>query len=145
MGHSLPLFLYFLPFLTVDSKQMLYIKVCRWLDSNCGPLGSEVTTLPTEPTTTAQNTNFCLIEEGKYCIFPHQRSFLSFFLSFLRWIEIGRGGNQASVCWPSRLVCPNVGEKSCPNVSTSWLKNVYSSLISFINSPKVNNLFGRLL
>ena len=28
---------------------MSNIKVCRWLDSNCWPLASEVTTLPTEP------------------------------------------------------------------------------------------------
>ena len=28
---------------------MFYIKVCRWLDSDCGPLASEATALPTEP------------------------------------------------------------------------------------------------
>ena len=42
-------FLYFRLFLTDDSKQIFYIKVCRWLDSNCGPLVSEATVLPIEP------------------------------------------------------------------------------------------------
>ena len=33
----------------VYSKQMFYIKVCRWLDSNCWPLALEAAGLPTEP------------------------------------------------------------------------------------------------
>ena len=33
-GHFRPLFLYYRLFNTVDSKQMLYLKVCRLLDSN---------------------------------------------------------------------------------------------------------------
>ena len=41
MGQSRPLFLYFRLFHTDDSKQMFYINVCRWLDSNRGPLVSE--------------------------------------------------------------------------------------------------------
>ena len=41
-------FLYFRLFNTVDSKQM-FNKFCQWLDSNCGPLVLEATTLPTEP------------------------------------------------------------------------------------------------
>ena len=41
-------FLYFRLFFTVDSKQMFYIKVCQWLDSNRRPLVSEATALPTE-------------------------------------------------------------------------------------------------
>ena len=52
MGHSRPLFSLFLSFqYTVDSKQMFnkYLNFCRWLYSNCGPLVSEATTLPTEP------------------------------------------------------------------------------------------------
>ena len=48
MGHSRPLF-YFCLFNTADNKQMFSLKVCQWLDSNCGPLVSEVTALPTEP------------------------------------------------------------------------------------------------
>ena len=43
------LFLYFRLFKTVDSKQMFHIKVCQWLDSNCGPLVLEATSLPTKP------------------------------------------------------------------------------------------------
>ena len=49
MGHYRPLFLYFRLFNTVDSRQMFHIKVCRWLDLNCGPPVSEATALPTEP------------------------------------------------------------------------------------------------
>ena len=40
---------YFRLFNTVASTQMFHIKVCRWLDSNRGPLVSEATALPTEP------------------------------------------------------------------------------------------------
>ena len=42
-------FVYFRLFNTVASTQMFHIKVCRWLDSNRGPLVSEATALPTEP------------------------------------------------------------------------------------------------
>ena len=28
---------------------MFYIKICQWLESNCGPLVLEATALPTEP------------------------------------------------------------------------------------------------
>ena len=49
MGHSQSLFLYFRLFNTLEIKQMFNIKICQGLDSNCGPLGSEATTLPTEP------------------------------------------------------------------------------------------------
>ena len=48
MGHSRTLFLYLRLFFTVNSKQMFYLKVCQWLDSNHGPLVSEATALPTE-------------------------------------------------------------------------------------------------
>ena len=48
MGHSRPLSSLFLPFqhLTVN---ILIIKFCRWLNSNCRPLVSKATALPTEP------------------------------------------------------------------------------------------------
>ena len=49
MCHFRPLFLYFLLFNSVDSKQMLYIKVCQWLNSIHRPLVLEATALPTEP------------------------------------------------------------------------------------------------
>ena len=49
VGHSRSLFVYFRLFNTVASTQMFHIKVCRWLDSNRGPLVSEATALPTEP------------------------------------------------------------------------------------------------
>ena len=49
MDHSRPQYLYFRLFFTVDSKQMFFIKVCQWLDSNHRPLVSEATALPTEP------------------------------------------------------------------------------------------------
>ena len=49
MRHSRPLFLYFRLFNVVNSKQMFYIIVCRWLDSNRGPLVSKATALPTVP------------------------------------------------------------------------------------------------
>ena len=39
-------FLYFCLFNTVDSK--CQFKFCQWLNSNCGPLESEATALPTE-------------------------------------------------------------------------------------------------
>ena len=42
------LYIYFRLFDIVDSKQM-FNKICRWLDSNHGPLVSEATALPTEP------------------------------------------------------------------------------------------------
>ena len=45
MGHSRSL----IQHNTVDSKQMFYIKICRWLDSNGGPLVLEATSVPTEP------------------------------------------------------------------------------------------------
>ena len=48
IGFSQPLFLYFRLFNTVDRKQMFCKKVYRWLDSNCGPVESETTALPTE-------------------------------------------------------------------------------------------------
>ena len=50
IGHSRSLFLYFrhIQYDTVDSKQTFYIKICRWLDSNHGPLVPEPTALPTE-------------------------------------------------------------------------------------------------
>ena len=48
-GHSRPLFRYFRIFITVDSKQILDLIDCRWLDSNCGPLVLEATALSTEP------------------------------------------------------------------------------------------------
>ena len=51
MGHSRPLFLYFRLFntqLTVY-KSLVLLNFCRWLDLNRGPLVSEVTALPTEP------------------------------------------------------------------------------------------------
>ena len=38
MVNSRHLFLYFSLFNTVDRKWMFYIKGCRWLDTNCGPL-----------------------------------------------------------------------------------------------------------
>ena len=44
MGHSGPLFLYFRLFVN-----MIVIKSCRWLDSNCGLLVLEATALPSEP------------------------------------------------------------------------------------------------
>ena len=47
MVHFRPLFLYFRLFNTVDSKSSIFF--CRWLDSNCGPLGLEATALPTVP------------------------------------------------------------------------------------------------
>ena len=40
---------FFSLFNTVDSKQMVNIKVFRWLDSNRGPLVLEATALPSEP------------------------------------------------------------------------------------------------
>ena len=48
LGHSRLLFSLFSSFqqLTVN---MFIIKSCRWLNSNCGPLVSEATALPTEP------------------------------------------------------------------------------------------------
>ena len=46
MYRSRPLFRLFN---TVDSKQMFDIKVCRWLDSNHGPLMLKAIALPTEP------------------------------------------------------------------------------------------------
>ena len=49
MGLSRPLFSLFSSFqYTVDSKQM-FNKLCRWLDSNRGPLVLKATALPTEP------------------------------------------------------------------------------------------------
>ena len=48
MGHSRPLYPLFLYFLYIDSKSMFF-KIFWWLDSNHGPLLSEVTALPTEP------------------------------------------------------------------------------------------------
>ena len=44
--HQWTLFLYFRLFNTVDRKLMFYIKVCRCLDANYGPLESETTALP---------------------------------------------------------------------------------------------------
>ena len=50
MAHSRPFFFIFVRLFykqltgNIGSK-----KSCRWLDSNCGPLVSEATTLPTEP------------------------------------------------------------------------------------------------
>ena len=41
-------FIYFRLFNTVDNKQMLN-KICRWLESNRGPLVSKASALPTEP------------------------------------------------------------------------------------------------
>ena len=48
MAHSLPFFLYFRLFNTVESKQM-FNKFCQWLVSNLRPLVFEATALPTEP------------------------------------------------------------------------------------------------
>ena len=48
IGHSRPLFLYFRFFNALYSKYV-YLKFCRWLDSNRGLMVLEVTTLPTEP------------------------------------------------------------------------------------------------
>ena len=42
-------FSYYCLFNTVDIILMFNIKVCMWLDSNCGPLLLEATALPTEP------------------------------------------------------------------------------------------------
>ena len=47
LGAILGLFLFL--FFTVESKQMFHIKLCQRRESNGGPLGSETTTLPTEP------------------------------------------------------------------------------------------------
>ena len=41
-------FLYFRLFNSLKSKHGLH-KVCRWLESNCGPLASEAIALPIEP------------------------------------------------------------------------------------------------
>ena len=50
MGHSRPLFLYFRIFkITVDNKQTIYTKICRWLDLNYQSLVLEATAMPTEP------------------------------------------------------------------------------------------------
>ena len=53
-------YLYFHLFNTVDNKQMFYIKVCRWLDSNRGPLVSDVTALPTEPQPLPKRSKFLI-------------------------------------------------------------------------------------
>ena len=52
MGHSRSLFFIFVfsIHLTI-CKQMFFIKSCRWLDSNRGPLELEATALTTEPQT----------------------------------------------------------------------------------------------
>ena len=49
MDHSRLLIHYFRLFNPVGSKQKFFMKVCRWLDLNHGPLVSETTALPTEP------------------------------------------------------------------------------------------------
>ena len=49
MCHSRPIFLYFRLFNSVDIKRMFNVNFWQWLDSNCGSLVLEATTLPTEP------------------------------------------------------------------------------------------------
>ena len=41
--------LFFFIFFNIYQQKMFHIKNCWWLDSNCRPLVSEVTALPTEP------------------------------------------------------------------------------------------------
>ena len=53
-------FFIFRLFNTVNSKQMFEIQVCRWLDSNRGPLVSEATALPTESQLLPKNTNYLI-------------------------------------------------------------------------------------
>ena len=57
MCHSRPLLLYLGLFNTVDNNQKFYLIVCRWLDSNCGPLMLEATAIPTGP----QPLSLCLL------------------------------------------------------------------------------------
>ena len=61
----LPLILYFHLFNTVDSKQMFNMNLCQWLDSNCGPLVSETTSLPSEPQPLPKSPVYC---EEPLCI-----------------------------------------------------------------------------
>ena len=57
MGPFQEAFSLFYLFNTVDSKQMCFIKVCRWLDLNRRPLVSEATALSTALSTEAQQFN----------------------------------------------------------------------------------------
>ena len=74
MGHSLPLSLYFRLFNTVDNKQMFYIKVCWWLDSNSRLLVSEGTTLPTEPQPLPYPNGFYWAHQYSRTLTPAKRS-----------------------------------------------------------------------
>ena len=49
MGNFLTLFRFFRRFNKVQLTVMFYIQIRRCLDSNCGPLVSDATNLPTEP------------------------------------------------------------------------------------------------
>ena len=64
-GPFRPLFLYFCLYFTVYRKQVFNMKVCLWLDSNCGPLVSEATALPTEPQPLPLNVKFYLVDGSK--------------------------------------------------------------------------------
>ena len=64
-------FSYYCLFNTVDIILMFNIKVCMWLDSNCGPLLLEATALPTEPQPLPMTAPLCSIflhKEIKYLV-----------------------------------------------------------------------------
>ena len=66
LSGPVPASFYFRLFNTVDSRQMINIKIWRWPDSNRRPLASEGTSLPTEPQATLCSIGPCFQFNGFY-------------------------------------------------------------------------------
>ena len=71
MDHLQPPFRLFSYFKTVANKQILYLKLCLWVDSNRGPLMSEATATPTDPQPllSFMLVGHSLTESDTFCIF----------------------------------------------------------------------------
>ena len=79
------------------------IKVCKWLDLNCGPLASEATALPTEPQPLPDLLSLLL---------------LLFWMSVVKdFVSLNGGAKQfipfkSSRTTHSRIICSNTGKSS---------------------------------
>ena len=77
-----PASFYFRLFNTVDSRQMINIKIWRWPDSNRRPLASEGTSLPTEPQATLCSIGPCFQFNGFY------KKWLKFVCKVALWLGL---------------------------------------------------------
>ena len=95
MGNCRPLFSLFLSLI-----QLIVNKICRWMDSNLGPLELEATTLPTEPLQSPSSIH-CFI------LSPFRYQFVRYFLVTHFCLPVC-----PSTAIPPSIICPKMKQQA---------------------------------